>query len=110
MEQRVNITFCFKLGKMATHEMVMKVYGVKAVSKKCVLEWFKRFRDGKEDVEDEPRSGRPSTSTTPDNIEREQRMLEGDQRLSLRMIEKELKIRLSSLSKIVHEHFQRRKI
>ncbi|GBM10355.1 Dystonin, partial [Araneus ventricosus] len=46
-----------------------KVYGVDTVSKKCVFEWFKRFRDGKEDVKDEPRSGRPPISTTPDSIE-----------------------------------------
>ncbi|GBO45484.1 Putative uncharacterized protein FLJ37770 [Araneus ventricosus] len=70
MEQRVNIKFCFKLGKTATktHEMLVKVYGVDAVSKKCVFEGFKRFRDGKEDVKDEPRSGRPPINTTPDNI------------------------------------------
>ncbi|GBM33575.1 hypothetical protein AVEN_197324-1 [Araneus ventricosus] len=73
MEQRVNIKFCFKLGRTATetHEMLVKV---DAVSKKCVFEWFKRFRVGKEDVKDEPRSGRPPTSTTPDNIERVRRM------------------------------------
>ncbi|GBN39598.1 hypothetical protein AVEN_70062-1 [Araneus ventricosus] len=84
MEQRVNIKFCFKLCKMATetHEMLVKVYGVNVVSKKCVFEWFKRFRDGKEDVKDEPRSGRPPTSTTPDNIERVRRMLLDDRRLS----------------------------
>ncbi|GBM24254.1 Putative uncharacterized protein FLJ37770 [Araneus ventricosus] len=77
MEQRVSIKFCSKLGKTATeaHEMLVKVYGVDAVSKKCVFEWFKRFRDGKEDVKDEPRSGRPSTSTTPDNIQRVRRMV-----------------------------------
>ncbi|GBO23081.1 hypothetical protein AVEN_56459-1 [Araneus ventricosus] len=84
MEQRVNIKFCFKLGRTATetHEMLAKVYGVNAVSKKCVYEWFKRFRDGKEDVEDEPRSGRPPTSTTPDNIKRVRRMPAVDRRLS----------------------------
>ncbi|GBN86586.1 hypothetical protein AVEN_95798-1 [Araneus ventricosus] len=39
MEQRVNIEFCFKLGKTATEtqEMLVKVHGVDAVSKKCVL-------------------------------------------------------------------------
>ncbi|GBN62902.1 hypothetical protein AVEN_138396-1 [Araneus ventricosus] len=109
MEQRVNIRFCFKLGRTATetHEMLVKV---NAVSKKCVFEWFKRFRDGKEDVKDEPRSGRPPTSTTPDNIERERRMLADDRRLSLRMITKELKTRsLDSVSNIIHEHLQKRK-
>ncbi|GBM63482.1 hypothetical protein AVEN_205831-1 [Araneus ventricosus] len=90
MEQRVNIKFCFKLGRAATetHEMLVKV---DAVSKKCVFEWFTRFRDGEEDVKDEPRSGRPPTSTTPDNIERVQWMLADDRRLSLRMIAEELK-------------------
>ncbi|GBN87636.1 hypothetical protein AVEN_57199-1 [Araneus ventricosus] len=75
MEQRVNIKFCFKLGKTATetHEMLVKV---DAVSKKCVFEWFKRCR-----VKDEPRSGRPPTSTTPDNIERVRRMLADDRLL-----------------------------
>ncbi|GBM87912.1 Putative uncharacterized protein FLJ37770 [Araneus ventricosus] len=96
MEQRVNIEFCFKLGKTATetHEMLVKVYSVDAVSKKWVFQWFKRFRDGKEDVKDEPRSGRPPTSTTPDNIDRVRRMLADDRRLSLRMITEELTISL----------------
>jgi transposase len=62
----VNIKFCYKLGKTATetHEMLVQVYGTEAVSRKCVYDWFKRFRDGKETTEDEPRSGRPSTSRT----------------------------------------------
>ncbi|GBM62177.1 Putative uncharacterized protein FLJ37770 [Araneus ventricosus] len=79
MEQRVNIKFCFKLGKTAkeTHEMLVKVYGVDAVSKKCVFEWFKRFRDGKEDVRDEPRSGRPPTSTTSNECAGFLRMIDG---------------------------------
>ncbi|GBN00224.1 Putative uncharacterized protein FLJ37770 [Araneus ventricosus] len=108
MEQRVNIKFCFKLGRTATetHEMLVKV---DAVSNKCVFVWFKRFRDGKEDVKDEPRSGRPPTSTTPDNIKRVRRMLADDRRLSLRMVEEELKISLDSVSNIIHEHLQKRK-
>ncbi|GBN03918.1 Putative uncharacterized protein FLJ37770 [Araneus ventricosus] len=108
MEQRVNIKFCFKLGRTATetHKMLLKV---DAVSKKCVFEWFKRFRDGKEDVKDEPRSCRPPTSTTPDNIERVRRMLADDRQLSLRMIAEELKISIDSVSDIIHEHLQKRK-
>jgi transposase len=42
-----------------THEMLVQVYGTKAVSRKCVYDWFKRFRHGKETTEDEPRLGRP---------------------------------------------------
>ncbi|GBM56331.1 hypothetical protein AVEN_60313-1 [Araneus ventricosus] len=93
-----------------THEMLVKVYGVDEVSKKCIFEWFKSFRDGKEDVKGETRSDRPPTSTTPDNIERVRRMLADDRRLSLRMITEELKISLDSVSNIIHEHLQKRKI
>ncbi|XP_025155138.1 putative uncharacterized protein FLJ37770 [Harpegnathos saltator] len=112
MEQRVNMKFCFKLGKTTTktHEMLMKMYGVETVSKKCVFMWFKRFRDGKEGVEDELRSGRPSTSTAPDNIEQVRRMLADDRRLSLRMIAEDLKISKENVSTIVHEHLKKRKI
>jgi hypothetical protein len=61
MEQRVNIKFCYKLRKTATgaREMLVQVYGTKAVSRRCVYDWFKRFHDGKKSPEDEPLSGRP---------------------------------------------------
>ena len=36
--------------------MLVQVYRREAVSRKCVYEWFKRFREGKETTEDEPRS------------------------------------------------------
>jgi hypothetical protein len=32
------------------------------------FEWFKRFKDGRESVEDCKHSGRPSTFTTPEMI------------------------------------------
>ena len=77
MEQRINMKFCYKLGKTATetHAMLVQVYRTDAVSRKCVYDWFKHFREGKETVDDEPRSGRPSTSVTTDNIERARQML-----------------------------------
>ena len=90
--------------------MLEKVYGQEAVSKKCVYEWFKRFADGKVDVKDKPRSGRPTTSTTLDNVERVQRMVAADRRLSLRMIAGELQISLDSESTTVHKHLPKRKI
>ncbi|GBN92379.1 Sorting nexin lst-4, partial [Araneus ventricosus] len=65
--------------------------------------------DGKEDFKDELRSGRPPTSTTPDNIKRVRWMLADDRRLSLRMIAEELKISLDSFNNIAvsrrYKHF-----
>jgi hypothetical protein len=31
-------------------------------------EWWKRFKEGQTSVDDDPRSGRPSTSKTDDNV------------------------------------------
>ena len=77
---------------MKTREMLVQVQGREAVRRKCVYEWFKRFRKGKETTEEEPRSSRPSTSRTPEIIEKVRQMLAQDRRLTLRLIAEELGI------------------
>ena len=77
MEQRANIKFCYKLGKTSTktRELLVQVYGMEAVIRKCVYEWFKHFREEKETTKDEPSSGRPWTSRTPEMIPKVWQML-----------------------------------
>ena len=41
-------------------EILIKAYGESPMSKTRVYEWYKRFQDGREDVEDDERPGRPS--------------------------------------------------
>jgi len=48
------------LGKLLFQE----VYGDDIMSKSRVFEWHKRFQGGREDVEVDSKSGRPSTSRT----------------------------------------------
>lgn len=64
MEQWVNNKFCFKLGKMSreTYEMLQTVYGDDTLGRSCVSEWFKWYENGCEDLQDDPRSRRFSTS------------------------------------------------
>jgi len=59
-----NVKFRFKLGKAAaeTPECLSTVYGDEALKKTAVYDWFKRFENGQESLEDEERSGRPPTS------------------------------------------------
>ena len=85
-EQRINMKFCFKLRKSSkeTHEMLKLVYGAAAVTMKAVYKWFERFRNGCESVEDEERSGRPSTSKTQENVERVSEMIRSNRRLTIR--------------------------
>ena len=72
MEQRLAIKFCFKAGKSATEilQMVIVAYGDQELSRSNVLRWYGRFRDGREDTEDDPRSGRPTKCRNDNNVEK----------------------------------------
>ena len=93
---------------MEIHEMLVQVYGEKLW--KSVYEWFKHFREGKETTEDEPRSGRPSTSRTPEIIEKVQQMLAQDRQQTLRLIAEELSISTDTAHTIIHEDLGKQKI
>lgn len=43
--------------------MLKKVYRHYCLSRTRVFEWFARFKDSREDLEDDEQSGRPKTST-----------------------------------------------
>ena len=66
LEQRCTIKFCVKLNENATEtcEKLKRAYGEHAVSRAKVFRWHKAFLDGRESVEDEPRSRRPCMSKT----------------------------------------------
>ena len=66
VEQRVYIKFLTKLGKSATetYNLLTEVYGDQCLSRKQVFEWFKKFKEGREYVGDDPKSVRPSTAKT----------------------------------------------
>jgi hypothetical protein len=92
IKQRVNIKFCVQLDKTPTetYEMLQSVYGDEALSRISVFEWFKQFKDGREDIQDDPRSGRPSTFRNADTIANVREMVTLDRRLTLRIILDEL--------------------
>lgn len=72
VEQRSCIKFCVKneINATETFKMVQKAFGDQSLSRKSVFQWHKLLKEGCESVEDEPRSGRPSTSTTEENVEK----------------------------------------
>jgi transposase len=112
MEQRVNIKFCVKLGKMTseTYEMLQTVYGDEALGSSSVFKWFKRFKDGRQDLQDNPRSVRPSTSRKADTITIVREMVTRDRRFTLRMMSDEVNIIKEAIHQILHEYLRKRKI
>jgi len=69
-EQRCAIKFCVKLGEtgIETFNKLKQAYGEHALSKSQVFKWYKAFLEGRESIKYEPRSGRPSTSKTDNNV------------------------------------------
>ena len=67
----MTLKFRFKAGKTATEnvEMVRAAYGDETLTRYNIFRWCERFRKGREEVQDDPKSGRPSESRTDGNME-----------------------------------------
>ena len=106
-EQSCAIKFCVKLGESATltYEKLQRAYGEHSLSRAQVFRWHKSFLEGHEQVEDEPRVGRPSTSKMDHNVER----VRSDRRLMLRMISSELNLNRFTVHQILTQDLDMRK-
>jgi len=91
-EQHCAIKLCVKLGESTTvtYEKLQRAYGEHSLSRTQVFRWHKSFLEGREQVEDKPCAGRPSTSKTDNNVERVRSLVRSDRRLTLRMISSEI--------------------
>ena len=112
MEQRAVIKFNFKLGKMATetYKSMKIVYGYDCLSRSKVFEWYNRFKNGRESLEDDARSGRPTTSLTDANVERIRELLVTDRHLTCRMIAEKLNIAKTVVHDIIRNVLKKKKV
>jgi len=72
IEQQYAIKFCVKLNKSATETFasLTEAYGDAKLSINMVFKWYKAFKEGRENVEDDPCSGRPINLVNNDqNVE-----------------------------------------
>jgi transposase len=94
MEQWLAIKFCFKAGKSSTEtlQMVNVAYEDQVLSLSNVFRWYGQFRDGWEDIEDVPSSGRPTECRNNNMVEKISQFLLQNRHLSLRMLADEVNI------------------
>ena len=79
-EQRACIKFCFKVGKTATecYEMLKTAFGEQAMGRSQTFQWFSRFKAGRTSTDDDERSGRRVSGSTPEMIERVRQIIRED--------------------------------
>jgi len=111
-EQGCAIKFCVKLGEtgIETFNKLKQAYGERALSRSQVFKWYKAFSEGRESNKDEPRSGRPSTSKTDNNVEKVRALVRSDRRPTVRMIASELNSNHTMFHQILTEELAMRKV
>ena len=84
-----------------TDELVL-AHGNQAPKYSTVAKWSAQFKDGRESLEDDPRSGRPQTSYTAENIERVLAIIEEDPHATHAIIEAVTSINDFTINEIIH--------
>ncbi|KAE9537933.1 hypothetical protein AGLY_005905 [Aphis glycines] len=103
LEQRVCIKFCVKLGKSATEtfEMIKKAFEDEAMS---------RFIEGREDINDDSRAGRPSTLRNLEMVAKVRKIIRSDRRMTIGELSSECKISFGSWQTILTEDLGMRRV
>ncbi|UYV70186.1 hypothetical protein LAZ67_7002112 [Cordylochernes scorpioides] len=102
MDQRTCIKFCVKneIKCADAFRMLTVAYGEATLDRSNIYRWYEMFSEGQEDVNDEERAGRPSTSTTDEKINQVEKMILANRRITVREVAEELNISIGSCHSI----------
>ena len=108
-KQRVNAKFVKTFSE--TFEMIRRVYGDDSLSRTQCYEWLRRFKSGRESIEDDHRSGRPSTSTDDVHVSQIDQVVHSNHRLTIREMSDDCDIiSFRSCQRILTGHLGMRRI
>ncbi|UYV72492.1 hypothetical protein LAZ67_9003387 [Cordylochernes scorpioides] len=93
-----------------TFQMLQKAFKDDCISRSQSGKWHKVFKEGREEVADEPCSGRPTTARTDENVDRVLEVLRTDRRLSIQQIADTLHMSTFVVHGIVTEDLHMRKV
>lgn len=85
------------------------VFGDQAPSYHTVTGWSRYFCEGREEIEDQPRPGRPVTETTFENIEEVRCLIDDDPHLTIDEIQVETGMSRGTIERIISDHLKLKK-
>ena len=112
IEQRISFKFYIANGISCASslKLLKKAYSDLTSSKTRAYEWYRAFKSGRDVVEDLPRSGQPSTSSTEVNITKVKEMVTANRHLSLREIAAELSVSQKSIHTILNDYLGMKRV
>ena len=104
-EQRYAIKFCLRLQKSATEtlDLLQTAYGNDSLKRSAVFNWHKRFREGRESLEKNDRTGRPATSRNDEKINADVIVVNENRRITIRQVAEAVGISCGSAETILTE-------
>ena len=75
-----------------------------------VYTWFTRFENGRDDLNDDPRPGRPEASNRAELVEKVREIITRDANFTVRMLPEELNLSYCTIYTILTEDLGKRKV
>jgi len=91
-------------------QILQQAYGENCLSRTQSYECYQRFKSGRTSIEDYPTSGRPSSSTGDDHIEKVRSVIRENRRLTIREVSEEVGICKSSCHTILTEKLKMHRV
>jgi transposase len=101
--QRTYIQSRTKLNLNSTeiHKELILIHRESAYSYRTVAKWNALFKDGRESLEDDPRSGAPVTKSTKSNIQRVEMLIEENPHITYEILQEETELSYGTLFSII---------
>jgi len=90
--------------------MLQQAFKEGALSRTQVFEWFSHFKRGEMSIEDQARSGRPSTSRNDENVEKIRQKINEDRRFTLDELAEATGVSWSSCQRILTQDLNMRRV
>jgi len=90
--------------------MLQEAFGDKPTSQTKTFLWYKHFKYGRKSVEDDDHSGRPSTSTIPENITKVREAILADRRQIIHDVCETVGLSYGTVQRILADNLNMRRI
>ncbi|KFM73297.1 hypothetical protein X975_07259, partial [Stegodyphus mimosarum] len=112
LEMRAIIRFLWAKSCNCTeiYGQLHEVYGENAMSRQAIAKWCNMFENGRTDIDDAKREGRPPTATNSEIAACVNECILANRRITINKISNELDISHGSVDKIIADHLEFRKV